>query len=503
MKRLGIDGQRIVNEDGEQVILHGINFVCKDKELGFVTPCDESLFAWFKEQGFNVLRMGLIWDGVEPEPGVYDDAYLARIKQQIKWAERHDIYVFLDMHQDLYSQLYADGAPAWATITNDLPHVVGSVWSDAYLASPAVNCALDHFWHNAPAPDGLGLQEHYAAMWAYAAQTFADCPNVIGYDLMNEPYPGSSGQDVFGAIIVAYAQEVMGLTDPDMDQLASLWFDEEKKQEVLTGMADMNIYSMLVNSAKEVSQQFEREILTPFFSKVAAGIRSVDPTGFIMLETSYFANMAIESGLELARDASGQVLSQQVYVPHGYDLVVDTEHYEIYNQDRVELIFATHRKVQERLQVPALIGEWGAFTNHTATYELTVALLDIFERYLWSNTYWCWCDTFQVSPYSKALNRAYPQQTSGELLSYHYDHETANLQLAYIPSEGTTTIYYPNAASLSVEDVVITRASVNDPPCEVQIQVYPNAAGGQICIATTALGDGAMTVEVGIGIGSR
>lgn len=492
MKKLTTDGQRIVNEDGAHVILSGVNLVCKDKAKGYVDPCDESLFRWFHEQGFNVIRLGLIWDGVEPEPGVYDNEYLGKIKQQIRWAEQHDTYVFLDMHQDLYSSLYADGAPEWATFTDGLPHVVGQIWSDAYLESPALNRAMDYFWDNSPASDGIGLQDHYAAMWKHAAAFFADCTNIIGYDMMNEPYPGSSGQEVFGTIIAAYAQSIMGVDEVDMEELSALWFDEEKKQEILVGMADMDIYRVLVDSAKEASQVFEREVLAPFFNKTAAAIRSVVPDGFLMLETSYFSNMAVESGLELVRNDEGVVVHQQVYAPHGYDLVVDTEHYEIYNQDRVDLIYTTHRKVQERLNIPALIGEWGAFTNHPATLGLSKALISIFEKYLWSNTYWCWCDGFRESPYSKALNRAYPQATGGTLIGYHYDYDTDIINVDYVPSGGETLIYHPHAALLSEENIVIVGANA----WQVEFRPFPSLEGGIIAVIVPQ-DESKITVTVG------
>src|SRR5690625_2173563 len=209
MKRLKTEGIRLFNEKGAQVLLSGLNVVCKKKELGYVEPLTEEDFKWFRDQGHNVLRLGLIWDGVEPEPGVYDDVYLSKIKEQVKWAEKYGIYIFLDMHQDLYSVLYSDGAPEWATLTDDLPHVTGAKWSDAYLESPAVNRAIDHFWNNTEAEDGLGLQDHYRAMWVHVVNYFSDCSNIIGYDIMNEPYPGSRGQEVFGAILMAYAQIVL------------------------------------------------------------------------------------------------------------------------------------------------------------------------------------------------------------------------------------------------------------------------------------------------------
>jgi len=480
VKKLMADGQRLVNEDGAQVILNGINLVCKDKSKGYVYPCDESLFAWFQGQGFNVIRLGLIWDGVEPEPGVYDDRYLARIKQQADWAARHGIYVFLDMHQDLYSLLYGDGAPPWATITDGLPHVEGPMWSDAYLISPAVGRALDHFWRNSAASDGIGLQDHYASMWQHISQFFSDCPNLIGYDIMNEPYPGSGGEEVFGAIIAAYAQRVLGLAEADAESLAGLWFDEEKKQEVLAGMADMEVYGMLAESAQSASQAFEREVLSPFYDKMGTAIRRADSDRFLMLETSYFANMGIESGVELARDtATGSADRRQVYAPHGYDLVVDTEHYEIYNQDRVDLIFAAHRRVQERLQVPVLVGEWGAFTDHPATFELTKEILAIFEQYLWSNTYWCWVDGHRQTPYAAALNRAYPQATGGKLVEYRYEREKGIFRMVYEPAgHEESWIYHPHAARLAAEMVDIDGTSA----CQIEIRPLPDAEGGIVAI---------------------
>lgn len=492
MKKLTINGQRIVDEDGAHVILSGVNLVCKNKSLGYVDPCDEDLFQWFQEQGFNVIRLGLIWDGVEPEPGCYDDVYLSRLKQQAMWAAKHGIYVYLDMHQDLFSQLYGDGAPAWATLSDDLPHVTGDMWSDAYLASPAVNRALDHFWNNTPAADGIGLQDHYAAMWKHVVAVFSDCPNVIGYDMMNEPYPGSSGQQIFGAIIAAYAQTVMGMNESDMDQLAGLWFDEEKKQEILQGMADMDIYRVLVESAQEASQAFDRDVITPFFNRIAAGIRSVDPDGFLMLETNYFTNMGVESGLELVQNTDGTIAHHQVYTPHGYDLVVDTDHYEIYNQERVDFIFATHRKVQMRLNTPVLIGEWGAFNANPATYALTKAVNRIFEQYLWSNTFWCWFEGFKDTPFAKALNRGYPQVTGGVLKSYQYDYDLERIRVEYVPNGGETRVYHPHAALLTADHVRISGAK----DYQIERRPYPNSDSG-LMIIRAEMDEHPVVVEIG------
>jgi endoglycosylceramidase len=44
-----------------------------------------------------------------------------------------------------------------------------------------------------PAPDGVGLGEHYAAVVAALARRFAGDPAVAGYELINEPEPGFLG----------------------------------------------------------------------------------------------------------------------------------------------------------------------------------------------------------------------------------------------------------------------------------------------------------------------
>lgn len=55
-------------------------------------------------------------DRLEPEPGVYNEDYLKEIDERIQWAEQNNLFVVLDMHQDLFSVKYSDGAPEWATL---------------------------------------------------------------------------------------------------------------------------------------------------------------------------------------------------------------------------------------------------------------------------------------------------------------------------------------------------------------------------------------------------
>jgi len=140
---------------------------------------------------------------VEPQPGVYDQDYLQRVRDVIALAQENGLYVMLDMHQDLFSRKWEDGAPFWATLDERLPHPENcTMWYDAYLQSEAVIRAADNFWRNAPAADGVRLLDHYEAMWEMLAGYFDPCENVIGFEPMNEPFMGGLARAAFGEAVM-------------------------------------------------------------------------------------------------------------------------------------------------------------------------------------------------------------------------------------------------------------------------------------------------------------
>ncbi|MEB3069820.1 cellulase family glycosylhydrolase [[Mycobacterium] vasticus] len=193
-------GSWLVDDDGRVVILHGFGEVMKNPPFypaaeGF-SDADAALLA---ANGFNVVRLGILWAGVEPEPGVIDYDYLNEISQTVQTLSNHGIRTVLDMHQDLYSaSLGADGAPEWAVQIGDTPNNYAG-WPWTYALNPAEYAAWDAFWSNAKAPDGIGLQNHYAQMWEHVANYFKDDSSVVGYELMNEPWAGSQWLNtVFG-----------------------------------------------------------------------------------------------------------------------------------------------------------------------------------------------------------------------------------------------------------------------------------------------------------------
>lgn len=187
-------GRWVTDRKGRVVVLHGFNMVYKRPpyypiHAGFGRN-DAKFLA---RNGFNTIRLGVIYAGVEPEPGQYDDAYLAKIAKTQRMLARHGIYSLLDWHQDMYNERFeGEGWPDWAVIDDGMPAEPKNGFPANYLSMPALNRAYDHFWANDAGPEGVGLVDRYAAAWKHFAGRFRTMPGSLGYDLMNEPWPGST-----------------------------------------------------------------------------------------------------------------------------------------------------------------------------------------------------------------------------------------------------------------------------------------------------------------------
>lgn len=187
---------RVLDSLGRVLVLHGVNMVAKldpyaPDELGFGR--DDARFL--ARQGFTTVRLGLIWKAVEPQPGEYDDAYLARIRRTTRVLADHGIRTLLDFHQDLYHERFqGEGAPDWAVLDDGLPSQPQLGFPNNYFVNLGLNRAFDNFWANAAGPGGVGLQDRYAAAWAHVATFFRGTPGVLGIDVFNEPWPGTGWQ---------------------------------------------------------------------------------------------------------------------------------------------------------------------------------------------------------------------------------------------------------------------------------------------------------------------
>lgn len=460
---LSISGQRFIDPHGREVILSGINFISKNPKENYMPQQGPELFAKFKSWGFNCVRLGIIWDGLEPEPGVYNEDYLQEIDKRIRWAADNGIYVYLDMHQDLYGAKYSDGAPDWATLDENQPHYTGAVWSDSYLISPAVQTAFDNFWKNTPVSDGIGVQDHYANLWKHIAERYANNTTVIGYDIMNEPFMGTSANQIMPAMLGAYAQvfvEETGQAPPSAEALEAMWAEENSRMEALDFIATRDRYSRVVDAVYELNATFEKNELQSMYQKVANAIREVDQNHILFFNHSYFANTGVASAIEATKLADGSIDPLVAYSAHGYDLVVDTKEVDSPSTERVEFIFERINETGKRINVPVLIGEWGALHGKSEKMTETARhLVNTFERCNFSNSYWCFYTNIAEDPYFlSAIVRPYPQFISGSLISSDYNFDTGEYTCTWNETNQSTeptVIYVPNMSKLSEEEVVV------------------------------------------------
>ncbi|NSW52519.1 MAG: cellulase family glycosylhydrolase [Anaerolineae bacterium] len=469
MQPLTIRDTHFVDAAGRQVLLHGIALVDKNPASGYLGHLAPGLFAAFRRWGFNCIRLGVIWDGLEPQPGVFSELYLQGLGQQVQWARENGLYVFLDMHQDLYSVLYSDGAPAWATLTGGLPHVnLSGVWSDAYFTSPAVQAALDAFWANTHAPDGTGLQDHLAAAWQVLAQRFAGNPAVIGYDLFNEPFPGSIAGEAQAAMFARGAEilasgaagEGMMAAAPDggdpSESLMQAWLTPQGRQGILELLRDVDLYAAVVDVQEGYYGPFEQTALHAFYCRAAQAIRSADPRGLLFLETTMAANMGVSSGIQPVVDAAGTRDLYQVYAPHGYDLVTDTPFVADACPERMRFIFERHARTARRLQMPMLVGEWGAYGDVPGTLAPAWQAVNLFEELLCGETFWAYFPGIEHTPSFPAVQRPYPQAVAGRLLSYHYHAAEDSFTCEWQEDgrvESPTRIYLPDWFHASAKQI--------------------------------------------------
>jgi endoglycosylceramidase len=189
---IGHAGRWITDAAGRVVLVSGVNMVNK---LAPYTPAADGFgdadAAFLAANGLDAVRVGVLWEALEPQPGVFNDSYLASIAATVQTLGSHGIVSLLDFHQDMYAeQFQGEGAPAWAIDDNGLPAFPQLGFPANYFLQPALQTAYDNFWNNA-AVHGQGLQDWYAGAWRHVAAYFNGNPDVLGYDLYNEPFPGT------------------------------------------------------------------------------------------------------------------------------------------------------------------------------------------------------------------------------------------------------------------------------------------------------------------------
>lgn len=142
-------------------------------------------------------------------------------------------------------------------------------------------------------------------------------------------------------------------------------------------------------------------------TRITAEIRAVDGDGLILREHGYFSNLGIPAAIPVLDDEAW------AYSPHGYDLVVDTDAMPLASNRRIQTIFERAHENAERLGVPVVVGEWGAFDLHEGITDHATCQLDLFDRHGWSWIYWAFQPGMLDAEVARALTRPRPVAVSG------------------------------------------------------------------------------------------
>ncbi|WP_428341733.1 cellulase family glycosylhydrolase [Mycobacterium sp.] len=457
---LGGSGGWLTNSDGEVVLLHGLNDVYKVATGDPATSgFGDDDAAFLAANGFNAVRVGVIWSDLEPNPGVFDSGYLNSIEQTVQTLGNHGIYSIIDFHQDAYSTAFGgEGAPDWAVQTDgvadpSLPFPYNEFFN------PAEQQAWESFWSNANAPNGIGLENNYSQMLEYVGSAFNGNSNVAGFELMNEPSPG----------VASFLPTLFG----------NPFFD---------------------------SQQ-----LTPFYDQGAAAIRAVDPSTPIFFEPNVLSNAGIPTDLGTV-DASNTVLSFHDYcefdlgplgcIPSVSGIVGNAESF---------------LEAQEH-GIPAFMTEFGA----TSDQAQILAPMQGADQHLIGWTEWAYSGQGDIStsanppgseslvynpmdpPVGANVNTAnletlvepHPQAISGIPTSYSFDNGT--LQFSYSTDQanglGTfaagsqTTISIPTVEFPNGYQVSVTGGDVLSAPNAAQLVIASNAGASAVTVTVRAAG---------------
>ena len=462
---LGQEGRWLTDARDRVRILHGVNMVYKvppyyPRAAGF----DRADARFLRRHGFNTVRLGVIYRRVEPRPGWFDDGYLDQVARTERVLARERIFSLLDFHQDLYNERFqGEGFPNWAVDTDGLPPQPQAGFPANYLLMPALNRAFDHFWANDPAPDGVGLQDHYARAWRKVARRFRASDRVLGYDLFNEPWPGS-------------------------------------------------VYPSCANPVG--CPRFDTGPLARMSRKSTRAIRKVDRRHIVFAEPQVIFNQGADSHLpDFGRGPTG-------FSFHVYCLTVLNT--PVFAGDPTrgascegfdELVFDNAEKQARETGQALILSEFGA-TNDRPTLERVLRLADG-HRVSWQYWHYCECDdpttagsgvqgvVFDARKPPRGANvnhakldlleRAYPQAVAGTPTRYSWNERRATFRLRYAArkvgggffSRGTTRVYLPDADYPRGYEVAASGARVTSPPGSRHLTLRKRPAATAVAVTVT------------------
>lgn len=501
-QQLRRDDRWLIDKDGRVVLTHGVNTVWKrapyfppETAEGFL----EADARWLYEHGLNSARLGTLFVGLmQQQAGQIETEYLEAWSRVIDLMAEYKIWMQFDFHQDLYNEEFqGEGFPDWAVYDFNSP----TNWSQLgfpnnYFTEPT-QTQYDKLYANA-APRGADqIWDHFRDAWIAVATRFRDQPYSMGYDLMNEPWPGTAWLECL---------------TPDATTLASLQnLASSDPAALFQAIAELDGRELLSNTTGEtpVGCPDKDALLQQFFTHSLNGIRSVDPDNIVWFEPYLIFDFGTSNYFEAIPGED-----QLGFSFHDYCLAGVFAHAagatDIPSCEQNHgVVHANAEVARARMNAVSMLTEFGASDDLS---DLAQAVTEA-DRGLVGWQYWHykeWQDPTTESQESggqglftddtdlstlkldkaKILIRSYPQYTAGIPQQLSFDPDSAVMNYRYVPRRSgartevyvPTQIHYPNGYSFDaqgVEDVEVVengrRLLITEQAgaCEVSLRIDP------------------------------
>ena len=180
----------------------------------------------------------------------------------------------------------------------------------------------------------------------------------MGIDFLNEPFPGSVSNQVIKSLLSSAVKVAFTSRNISRTKLLGDLIIKDRHKYILDNF-NARVFAELVLGAAPVLNKFDVEKYNPFLNKMGAAVREVNNNLILFVDNSYYCNLGIPC-LAGPIMVKGEKDKLQCFAPHGYDFGVDTPLYKYASNERIKFIFDEHRRTQERLGIPVIVGEWAA-----------------------------------------------------------------------------------------------------------------------------------------------
>lgn len=218
--KVDTSSRQFIDPVGRARLFHGVNVVYKsfpfypsngtfDPGLSF----NQQDVNFLVENGFNIVRLYVAWQGLEISRGTYNSTYLHVLADIVDVLGRAGIYTILDCHQDIWSPKFCgEGAPGFAALYQNrsikplpfpeplpflTPYKIDPKTGYPYKSECAKRSFISYYFTDAVGKAMQSLydneqqiQDQFSKFWAMVADHFSDNPYVFGYELLNEPWAG-------------------------------------------------------------------------------------------------------------------------------------------------------------------------------------------------------------------------------------------------------------------------------------------------------------------------